>query len=265
MNDDQRTNGSSGEPDAASWFVRLQRHPDDEETQQAFEAWLAADPAHREAWARVDGAWGRLGELKQDPEILAARAALQSELAAQARQRRLSWAAGLAAVAVMGGGLLGYGVWRQGQTTEPTSVAAASPQPLAVYSTPVGGLRTVALEDGSKVTLNTDTEVRLTGWGASRRLSLVRGEAYFEVAQDPQRPFVVSVAGRTVTALGTAFDVRIAPDRWSVSLIEGKVRVAGADAAVEMAPGEHLVQVDDAPWKSSSAGVRAASCSRIDR
>ena len=248
MNDDQSANGFSGEADAASWFVRLQRHPDDGETQRAFKAWLAADPTHPQAWAQVEDAWGRLGDLKQDPEILAARAALQSELAAQARQRRMAWAAGLAAVAVMGGALLGYGVWRQGQSAEAMSVAAATPQALAVYRTPVGGQQTVDLEDGSKVTLNTDTEVRLTEWGATRRLALVRGEAYFEVAKDAQRPFVVGAAGRTVTALGTAFDVRVAPDRWSVSLVEGRVRVADQDATVEMSPGEHLEQVDDAPW-----------------
>ena len=247
MNDDQRQNGSSGDPDAASWFVRLQRHPDDRDVQEAFKAWLAADPAHQDAWAQVDGAWDRLGELKEDPEILAARQALKAELEAGRPRPRMAWAAGFA-VAVMGGALLAYGGWRQARPLEASVMAAAGPEALAVYRTPVGGRRTVTLEDGSKVTLNTDTEVRLAGWEDGRRLTLVRGEAYFEVAKDPRRPFVVSAAGRTVTALGTAFDVRLDPHRWSVSLVEGKVRVAAADESVDMAPGDHLVQADGEPW-----------------
>jgi len=247
MNDDRRFDGLSGDPDAASWFVRLERHPGDADVRREFEAWLAADPSHGAAWASVSSAWERLGGLRNDPEILAARAAVAAELDAERHGARLPWAAGIAAVLVTGAALLGYSAWRQAQPSDsPTQIAAA--EPLAVYRTELGGRRTVVLDDGSKVTLNTDTEVRLTGWGEGRDLTLVRGEAFFEVSHDPARPFVVTAGGRTVTALGTAFDVRLEPQRWSVSLVEGKVRVVADSGQVDLAPGDHLVQDGKGPW-----------------
>lgn len=250
MNDNQRQNGPSGSPDAASWFVRLQRHPGDRDVRSEFETWLAADPAHGEEWANVSGTWDRLGELKNDPQVLAAREALKVELAAERRRPHMRWAAGIAAAVVTGGAMLGFGSWQQAQrqTTDTPVMAQAAPAALAVYRTPVGGQQTVTLQDGSKVTLSTDTEVRLTEWGQRRGLTLVRGEAYFQVAKNPEKPFVVSAAGRTVTALGTAFDVRVDPGQWSVSLVEGKVRVTAAHTSVEMTPGHYLVQTGDAPW-----------------
>ncbi|WGU39315.1 MULTISPECIES: FecR domain-containing protein [unclassified Phenylobacterium] len=250
MNDNQRQIGPSGSPDAASWFVRLQRHPDDRDVQNEFETWLAADPAHRDDWALVSGAWDRIGDLKDDPQVMAAREALKADLAAERRRPHMRWAAGIAATVLAAGSMLGYGSWRQAQdqNAAPAAVVAAAPQALAVYRTPIGGQQVVTLQDGSRVTLSTDTEVRLTDWNKQRSLTLVRGEAYFEVAKNPDKPFVVSAEGRTVTALGTAFDVRVDPGEWSVSLIEGKVRVAGAHATVDMAPGQHLAQSGSAPW-----------------
>lgn len=250
MNDNQRQIGLSGNPDAASWFVRLQRHPDDQGVRNEFETWLAADPAHRDDWALVNGTWDRLGGLKDDPQVMAARQALHAELAAERRRPQMRWAAGIVATVLTAGSMLGYGAWRQAQdqSAAPTAVVAAAPQALAVYRTPVGGQQIVTLEDGSKVTLSTDTEVRLTDWNKRRGLTLVRGEAYFQVAKNPEKPFVVTAAGRTVTALGTAFDVRVDPGQWSVSLVEGKVRVAAARTSVDMTPGHHLVQTGDAPW-----------------
>ncbi|WP_082532197.1 MULTISPECIES: FecR domain-containing protein [unclassified Phenylobacterium] len=249
MNDNQRQIGLSGNPDAASWFVRLQRHPGDRRVQSDFETWLAADPAHRDDWALVSGAWDRMDELKEDAQILAAREALKADLAAGRRRPHLRWAAGIAATIVTAGSLLGYGSWRQAQdSAAPPVVVAAAPQAIAVYRTAVGGQQVVTLKDGSKVTLSTDTEVRLDEWDRRRGLTLVRGEAYFQVAKNAEKPFVVTAAGRTVTALGTAFDVRVDPGQWSVSLIEGKVRVGGPGASVEMIPGHHLAQTGDAPW-----------------
>lgn len=255
MNDNQRQDGSSGSPDAASWFVRLQRRPSDNELRDAFEAWLASDPRHPVEWAQVSGTWDRLGELKDEPEILAAREALRAELAQTKRAPQMRWAAGIAAIVLAGGAALGLGSWRQSQQQAEQPAAVATAQAIAVYRTPVGGQQTIALEDGSKVTLSTDSEVRLTEWGAHRALTVVRGEAYFKVAKNPERPFVVTAAGRSVTALGTAFDVRVDPGQWSVSLIEGKIRVADTDASVDLTPGRHLTQVGDTPWTVETRNV----------
>ena len=255
MNDNHRQDGSSGNPDAASWFVRLQRHPGDNELRGAFEAWLASDPRHPAEWAQVSATWDRVGELKDEPEILAAREALQAELARAKRAPQMRWAAGIAAIVIAGGAALGVGSWRQSQhpTQQPTAVSSA--QAIATYRTPVGGQQTVTLEDGSRVTLSTDSEVRLTEWGANRALTVVRGEAFFKVTKNPERPFVVTAAGRSVTALGTAFDVRVDPGQWSVSLVEGKIRVADSESSVDLVPGRHLMQVGDQPWTVETRNI----------
>jgi len=255
MNDNQRQDGSSGRPDAASWFVRLQRRPHDQELRSAFETWLAADPRRPAEWAQVSASWDRLGELKDDPQILAAREALQADLAAAKRRPQMRWAAGIAAIVVVGGAALGIGSWREARQQPSTPTTAAAPQALAVWKTPVGGQQVVTLQDGSKVTLTTDSEVRLTEWGARRQLTVAKGEAFFEVAKNPDRPFVVSAAGRTVTALGTAFDVRVDPDQWSVSLVEGRIRVAHAAASVDLTPGRQLTQVGDRPWTIETRNI----------
>jgi transmembrane sensor len=141
----------------------------------------------------------------------------------------------------------------------------AGPKPLADQSfrTGVGQQTTVSLPDGSQVTLNTDTVVRTRAEEGRRLVYLEKGQAYFKVAKDRRHPFVVTAAGRTVTALGTAFDVRVDGHGLKVVLVEGKVRVeslkrpAGASPAApqqgvlatEMGPGSQLVAPDDADWR----------------
>ena len=256
MNDNRPQHGSSGNPDAASWFVRLERDPQDAELRQSFETWLAASPQNRDDWSNVGDAWTRMDAIKDDPAVLAARAALKADLVAQRRGPPLRWAAGIAAAVVLGGGLLAFGSWRQAEDVgAPAQVVASAPQALAVYSTPVGGRRTVTLKDGSQVTLSTDTEVRLTNWDRQRALTVVKGEAFFQVAKNADQPFVVTAAGRTVTALGTAFDVRVDPSQWSVSLVEGKIRVASERSTVDMTPGHHLSQQGEAAWTIEQRNV----------
>ncbi len=94
------------------------------------------------------------------------------------------------------------------------------------YETAVSEQRDVLLADGSRVTLNTDTALRVRYTASSRRVELARGEAIFAVKHDVARPFEV-VAGQTVTrALGTEFNVDRRSDRIRVSVIEGVVRVS---------------------------------------
>jgi transmembrane sensor len=79
---------------------------------------------------------------------------------------------------------------------------------------------------GSKITLNTASAVHADYSGRERRITLVRGEAYFEVAKDATRPFIVVAGSRQVIAVGTVFDVRLQDAKLRVTLVEGKVRVA---------------------------------------
>ncbi len=110
-----------------------------------------------------------------------------------------------------------------------------------VFSTDVGEQRVVVLEDGSRVSLNTDTRVRMNFAAAKRTVSLDRGEALFEVARDVKRPFVVRVAGSEVVAIGTVFSVRHTNQTLAVTLIEGQVAVRPASAEAGQSPAQQVV------------------------
>ena len=99
------------------------------------------------------------------------------------------------------------------------------------YSTSVGGVVSIPLQDGSRMTLNTDSQVRLALTDKERGVVLVRGEAFFEIAKDPKRPFVVSAGGRRIVVVGTKFSVRRTEDDVRVAVTEGKVRMEDGSAS----------------------------------
>jgi transmembrane sensor len=93
------------------------------------------------------------------------------------------------------------------------------------YSTPIGGIASVPLADGSRITLNTATELRVDLTANERHIRLDGGEAFFEVAHDASRPFIVQVGNKRVIAVGTEFSVRRIGEDIRVVVTEGKVRV----------------------------------------
>jgi len=128
------------------------------------------------------------------------------------RSRRNAAAFGLAASVVLVAGVLAS----IGLFTEPGSTVTR-------YTTAVGEQRSVTLEDGSTITLNTGSQILAEITDAARRVVMDRGEAYFEVAKDPVRPFTVEVGGRSITAHGTAFNVRRLDGGFTVALVDGRV------------------------------------------
>jgi transmembrane sensor len=99
------------------------------------------------------------------------------------------------------------------------------------YATPIGGIASVPLQDGSSVTLNTASEVRVELTPHERHIRLDKGEAFFEVARDPHRPFIVEVGSKRVSAVGTKFSVRRDGDDIRVAVTEGKVEVTDTRAS----------------------------------
>nr|WP_274705084.1 FecR domain-containing protein [Sphingomonas sp. H160509] len=124
-------------------------------------------------------------------------------------------------------------------TTRPATQIADAP----VYRTATGQRLMVTLTDGSRLTLDTDSRVRVAYNDAERRLVLERGQALFEVAKHQPRPFVVTAGSQSVTAHGTAFDIRLDPGAVQVALVEGLVSVAakgGHAKPVAMVPDDVL-------------------------
>lgn len=232
---------------AATWFARLQGDDVSPQDRRDFQQWLNTDARHAAAWDEVRAAWDDLSGLENDPALAALRADALG--AGEGQSPRLNRRAlGLAAaglVATVGGALLGR---RWLENDKPPASAADEP----VFTTAVGERSTFRLADNSVVTLSTDSAVRVNHWDAERRLTLLRGQAYFQVAKDKTRPFIVTAGDKSVTAVGTAFDVRLEPGKLSVTLVEGRVRIAGAsprgERRVEMDAGSRFVAADRAEW-----------------
>lgn len=190
---------------AVAWRYRQEQPDWSPEDQAALDAWLEESTAHRVAWLRTEYGWRKVGRLAslRSPNAPAApeRRPLTSFWRPAAIAASLALAVGMGSLALTGGFLH------------------------KAYVTEVGGHATVPLADGTKIELNTDTKVRADLEKTQRTVWLDRGEAYFEVAHDASRPFVVYAGERKVTVLGTKFSVRRDHDRVIVAVADGRVRV----------------------------------------
>ncbi len=102
------------------------------------------------------------------------------------------------------------------------------------YVTRIGEQKKVELGEGSIVTLNTGTEIMVDITAEHRRILLVRGEAFFDIASDPERPFGVNVGLHSVSVLGTQFNIRKAPEQFSVAVLQGTVAIHQQDETADI-------------------------------
>lgn len=245
------------DPDSAAalWFARLQGDEVSLQDRRDFQRWLNADARNASAWSGVSGTWNDLSAVEEDPAFAAMRADALGQNQARAKSfDRRTWGLAAASLLVSAAGLFATQRWLGGEQAQTPASAPASDEP--VFSTAVGERSTFRLADNSVVTLSTDSAVRVNQWGKERRLTLLRGQAFFQVAKDAARPFVVTAGDKSVTALGTSFDVRMEPGKLSVTLVEGRVRIAGAtpkgERRVEMDAGSRFVAANATDWAISS-------------
>ena len=111
----------------------------------------------------------------------------------------------------------------------------------------------MTLEDGSRVQLDSKSSIKVQYALAERRLTLLKGEAWFGVAPDPARPFVVEAGGGTVTALGTAFDVAVEKSGTRVTVTEHRVTIASNGQSVVVDQGRQSVFGRDTGVQAPSA------------
>jgi len=230
---------------AAAQLARQRTGPLLDEEAAAFATWIKADAAHAAEWSRYGRIWDQLDDVRDDPRILALREQARNRVA-----RRRVWKVIAAAAAVVS---ISVGITWIPQTparVRPTQLAGDRPRStyhpapvlpvpeastIRVASTAPGERSLLFLPDGSRVTLNSSSAVRTEYSQAERRVTLVWGQAYFEVAKDSTRPFAVVAGARRIVALGTAFDVRLDDSRLNVSLANGKVRVVSRDGVSPVA------------------------------
>ncbi len=213
--------------EAIRWHARLREPDPSGKTRTAFEQWLSADARHIRASAEAQALWVMLGQpvaRVMSSESAGARPAA-SRRPIPARRTGIAVAACLVV-------LLGLAVSRQTGVLDNLR---------SDYVTAVGRRRTVSLADGSQIILNTDTAMAVAFEPDRRVVRLYRGEAWFAVAHNTDRPFIVQTPGGDVRVTGTHFNVRLKDGRAIVSLLEGRVELTADDAtgkAVILSPGE---------------------------
>lgn len=233
---------------AAAWLLKRDGGTWSHEDQGQLIAWLDSATENRVAFLRLEAAWDEMNrlqalgaglpartvptpdELRQLPGwadsersgrgVASERGAFFSTRRVRNGMRLLAVAASLVVLAL--GILYMAGPFFAGDS----------------YSTPVGAVTSVPLRDGSSITLNTASEVRVQLTEKERLIDLARGEAFFEVAKDPARPFIVQAADKRVIAVGTKFSVRRDEDDVRVVVTEGVVRLESNAGSTRVLPAE---------------------------
>lgn len=234
---------------ACAWIARLRSDALSDADRRAFALWVAESPANHKAFDEMAELWGDLGVLSHLPldeiypeSVPAARHRNTRHTANSQASRKPAapsgneisgsgwnlpqWLMGGSAVAAC----LGIALWIGNQWLQ------QAPTQQQMYTTAVGEMRTVDLPDGSRVQLNTNSELIVNFSREERRTQLLRGEAYFDVARQTARPFTVSAGSANIRVLGTQFNVERNPENTRVSVTGGTVAVSEARTASGLQP-----------------------------
>ncbi len=205
--------------EAARWVARRRAGACSPDEQRAFLRWLNASEANRLAYREADELWQQLGGL----ETIAGRRLHEArEHLAQSRQRTLRRRVAGAAVAVVLAAVVWQADWLSYLNDQ-------------TFRTALGERKSVTLADGSRLDLNTDSEVTVHYSRKGRELVVNRGQAAFEVAHGDTRPFDVVAGSIQVRDIGTRFDVRRSAEKIEISVLEGEVGISGRDGAAQPA------------------------------
>ncbi len=226
--------------EACKWIARLSNDDTDPQIHVQFADWLDSDEDNRRCYDEMERLWLDLGCVKyyNDEQPLPNEQFLPADTTQTQQQLAMISASSandkpaedsqpakssrfggtVASIAVIGMMLVGVLSIAFNYQSSPVS------EPIA-YRTNIGQQQTITLEDRSVVTLNTNTRLSVSFTETSRNITLESGEAHFEVSKNPARPFLVSVPGATVKAVGTAFNIQVGMQETAVTVTEGKILV----------------------------------------
>jgi transmembrane sensor len=220
----ERETAEAIEADAIAWVARLDRAGDEACLEAELAAWLGDDARRRGAYFRAQAAWrmlDRASVLRGSAQQASAEPASGDSYAEERddgefveavpfiSRRRLLFG-GLAAAGVAGLFVLGRSDWDM---------------PVQRIETAIGEIRRVPLEDGSMAAVNTASRLAVRLQPDTRQVELAQGEAWFQVAHDAARPFVVEAGDVRVQAVGTAFSVRRTAAGADIQVTDGTVEV----------------------------------------
>ena len=244
------------EREAAEWFTTMHSGEVTRETREAFEAWLHGDRAHKIAYREFEQVYRDLDYVAPEAGVdldgaLGRRRGLVSLLPGWLRRPALAGALALGVVAVVG--VAAYTVLFS-LSSAPVQVATSD------YVTGLGEIRDVTLEDGTVVTLGAKSEIATDFTATARRVTLLEGEAFFEVTKDPERPFFVTAQDTLVRVVGTKFDVKRSAEIVHVSVLEGVVEVMKPDNIERTIDSGDVTKIDK---QVLTAGERVSAARRV--
>jgi transmembrane sensor len=225
---------------ALGWIARFRSGSATDEDRQAFALWLSQEPRHKQAMDSMLDMWDDLASVRHLYSE-----AIQATPSSAANHSNW-WRASIATAA---GLVLALVLWPQSSTDNGTGIR---------YQTALGEQQTVELVDGSRMTLNTNSQALVSYDEEYRRIELLRGEAFFEVAKDPSRPFDVDAGNARVTAIGTAFNIYRDSEGSSITVTEGVVRITELGDTGSR-PAEVEVLHANQQIKATPAGLQAST------
>ena len=217
--------------EATQWVTKLDAHRLRPDEFRAFQTWINTSKAHRSAFDQAATMWGNLDLLAEMQEALNAATAVKwhqkaaASLAAWIPKPRHGFAAAI---------MMLVAVFSYASLTN-----APAQNTVAIYATAIGEHKSVKLSDGSKILLNTGSQVEVRFSKERRTIKLVKGEAHFAVAHNAARPFEVHAGTNIVRAVGTAFTVELNPETVEVTVTEGRVELATVALADDAATVPH--------------------------
>ena len=245
MNNVWRFGDEARRDSAAAWVVRLEAEDLAETEAVAFDGWLGASADNAAAFEAAMA----VSRLYAANASVIRRALSERRVAPRPVGRRTVVAVGgmaaAAALAVV------------------VAPQLSGPPRTETYVTAKGERRTVQLADGSTLDLNAGTRLTVTLARHDRRVTLDEGQAVFDVAHDARRPFVITAGDRTVTDIGTQFDVRRRDGKLSVTVAHGAVEVRPAEGASGQAYRLHPGQRLDHMQQSAVSHVAAARAEEV--
>ena len=258
MNPEHEQAQTAIDEQACKWFVAEDAEPLDSQQSAALVAWLTGSPRHVEEFLGVAVIARDLRAASADPahsvESLVARARADHYSDVRPLLRRVidtasqlpihRWRRAVVASAALGLATLGLLLWWYPRLSPRVSVTAGATA--LHFETRHGEQQTHRLPDDSLLHLNTDTSVTVRYSTTERLVVLASGQAGFEVAHDPGRPFRVLAGAAETVARGTRFDVRLADDSTVVTVVDGRVTVGLAAAPQQRGAGADYRQ--PLPW-----------------
>lgn len=201
---------------ASDWLLELQAEP---ARFEEFDHWLHASPEHLSAWAQVNSAWSAIEQPSTTAHWPAATQVTQLK---PSRRKWSMLAAACVCVIAVGVAWLNNPDWQ------------------ADYHTGTGETRVVQLSDGSQLTLAARSAVDVDYSGNTRHITLLSGEALFDVVHDARRPFQVDASNVVIRVLGTSFDVARSETGTKVEVREGAVGVSANGSPYRLGAGQRL-------------------------